>query len=282
MALINASYFNGEINIPNTDKPAVLDLLNQFIDKYETQFLKKVLGFGFYNDFMLGLQQVTVEQRWVDLLMGKDYTMLNSLPNHWRGIVEGFANVVEVLEGLSSIMIEVGRGQLYDPVASSSSVTIPVSIQGKPFKIYQRGFGELAADEYTISLDGTTLTLTNWTFSGNDRYFYHAATLDTNGGDTTPKYSMIANYVYYWYMRNNSTTTTDGGEKYSQAENSDRSNPSLKMTRAWNEAADWVMEMREFLYANKTTYPEWLPYYSSSYYQEYTTPVLQKINPFSL
>lgn len=278
MALINASYFNGEINIPNVDKQVgigypVLDLLNQFIEKYEPVFLKKVLGYAFYNDFMLGLQQSTVAQRWTDLLIGKEYIMLNGQPNKWRGIVEGFADVIEVLESLSSIMIQVGRGQLYDPVVNASSVTIPVAIQGKPFKIYQRGFGELADDEYTVSLDGITLTLTQWTFSGSDRYFYHAASITVSAGDDTPKYSMIANYVYYWYMRNNSTTTTDAGEKHSLAENSERSNPSLKMSRAWNEAIQWVDEMRHYLNSNRVIYPEWKSYYAAC---------LERINAFGI
>lgn len=274
MSIVNASYFNGEINIPNTDKTTVLDLVNQFIDKYEPEILRKVLGYEFYKAFMLGLQQDPIEQRWQDLLLGKGYTGLDGRPYRWRGIVEGFAEAIDALELLGSIVIKVGRGNTYDPITGSNSVTIPVSIQGKPFKFFQRGFGELdPADEYTVSVDGTTLTLTSWSFSVNDKYFYHAASVEAGDNTSTPKYSFIANYVYYWYMRNNSTTTTDGGEKFSEAENASRSNPSLKISRAWNEAVEWIAQMHCYLNANRATYTEWNAGYADC---------LIKINPFSI
>lgn len=273
MAIINASYFNGEINIPNTDKAPVLDLLYQFIEKYEPELLQRIFGYGFYKDFTAGIQTDPIPQKWVDLLLGVDYTY-GGISRRWRGMIEGYANIINALEFLSgSTMIQVGRGGTYDPVVGASSVTIPLSVQGKPFKIYQRGFGELADDEYTISEDGTTLTLTQWTFSGNDRYFYHAASVTSSDGDATPKYSFIANCIYYWYIRNNSTVTTDGGEKHSEAENAARSNPSLKMSRAWNEAVNWINEMYCYLNASRTTYDTWKP--------EQARP-LRKINAFSI
>lgn len=273
MALINLSYFNGELNIPNTDKTAVTDLLNQFIEKYENELLQRVLGYGFYKDFRNGLQQTVIAQKWVDLLMGVEYTY-NGRTTRWRGIVEGFTDIVDVLTSQQPVVIQVGRGNTYDPVASASSVTIPASLQGKIFTFWQRGFGELdPATDYTVSLDGTTLTLTSWTFSGEDKYFYHGANISVGAGDATPKYSFIANYVYYWYMRNNSTSTTDGGEKHSQMENADRSNASLKMSRAWNEANKWIEEMHCYLNSNKTTYDTWLAYQACN---------IGRINAFSI
>lgn len=278
MALINVSYFNGEINIPNTDKEAVADLLTQFIDKYEPELLRKVLGYGFYKDFMIGLEGAPIAQKWVDLLMGKDYTDQQGRARRWRGVVEGFTNVIEVLESLGSTVIQVGRGNPYDPVSGDASVTIPLSIQGKPFKFYQRAFGELddtgEQPEYTISEDGTTLTLTQWTFSGSDKYFYHVASLTTDNSTVdTPRYSFIANYVYYWYVRNNATVTTDGGEKISIAENSDRGNPSVKITRAYNEAIYWIEEMYWYLDSYRETYDTW---------NRALTNCLRRINQFSI
>lgn len=282
MALINLSYFNGEINIPNVDKAIVVggntaypiaESLTQFIEKYERELLERVMGYGFYKDFTTGLQQDPIASKWSELLLGKDYTY-NSRTHRWRGIVEGFTDAVDVLTSQLPVVIQVGRGDTYDPVAGAASVTIPASVQGKTFTFWQRGFGELDPDtDYTVSEDGTTLTLTSWTFSGNDKYFYHSAAISIGDSDVTPKYSFIANYVYYWYMRNNSTITTDGGEKYSQMENADRSNPSLKMTRAYNEAVKWIEEMYCFLNANTTTYDTWIGWQARG---------LKRINAFSI
>ncbi len=272
MGLISISYFNGEINIPNTDKPAVKDLLQQFIDKYEPELLSRVMGVSFYNAFIAGLGEATVPQMWQDLLMGKGYSYYGR-DYQWRGIVTGFGSVVQAIETLASIPITVGGGGAYDPVAGTTIVTLPPGVQGRAFKFFQRGFGELEAGvDYTVG--GNTLALTTWQFANNDKYFYHPASLTvTEDIGLAARGSFIANYVYYWYMRNNSTATTDGGEKHVLAENAERSNPSLKISRAWNEAVDWIEEMRHYLNANTSTYTGWNANY---------TDCLRKINAFSI
>ena len=75
--------------------------------------------------------------------------------------------------------------------------------------------------------------------------------------DEEKKLSVIANYVYYWWMRNNASQTTGVGETITKAENSVRTSPSAKMTRAWNEMAASLRKMKMFIEANNISYPGW-------------------------
>lgn len=79
MSLIDATYFIGELNIANTDEAAGLAYLNIFIDKYESEYLKLLLGKTLYASFVAGLVPVPVDpptdpatfepiaQKWIDL-----------------------------------------------------------------------------------------------------------------------------------------------------------------------------------------------------------------------
>lgn len=65
--LIDATYFIGEINIPNVDQPAVLENVNLFINKYEKKFLILLLGQSVYDDFINGLSENPIQNKWIDL-----------------------------------------------------------------------------------------------------------------------------------------------------------------------------------------------------------------------
>lgn len=252
--LIDRTYFIGEINIPNTHTPAIGGLLDWFIEKYEEQFLKEVLGYDLYTAFKAGLLIDPIPQKWTDLIEGVEYTY-NDKTKFWRGLVSQPPSVLNALDALNTISVIVGGGGLYDPVVGQSSVTIPAVLVGKDFIIEQRGIGQLRDDEYSIA--GNTLTLTTGLFGNSDTYFYKSATLAINTTTGTSKQSPIANYVYYWFIRNNHSQTATMGEVKSQNENAVNHSPALKMTRAWNEMSAWVCELRDYLDAKNTDYPEW-------------------------
>lgn len=71
--LIDISYFIGERQIANSNTPAVGERLNWFIAKYETQFLKLLLGDSLYAEFVAGLLVDPVETQWADLRDGASY-----------------------------------------------------------------------------------------------------------------------------------------------------------------------------------------------------------------
>lgn len=253
--LIDRTYFIGELNIPNTDQNSVGELLDWFIEKYETEFLEKVLGYELYKALKAGLQEVTVDQKWTDLIEGVEYTNLAGRLTFWKGLVTQPPSVINALDALNTITVIVGRGQIYDPVTGSNSTTIPAALVGKTFTLEQRGIGQLREDEYSIV--GNTLTLTSGVFAVNDTFFYKSATLAINTSTGVSKKSLIANYIYYWFVRNNHTQTATMGEVKTQNENAVNISPAVKMTRAWNEMSSWICELVEYLNAMSTTYTEW-------------------------
>jgi hypothetical protein len=99
--LIDSTYFVGELNIPNTDQPAVLNALNFFIERYEVEFLRQTLGILLYQDFMTALGQNpttgvyanvsggvasgAVSALYTQLLNGCDFVGLDTYEHHWVG-----------------------------------------------------------------------------------------------------------------------------------------------------------------------------------------------------
>lgn len=253
--LIDRTYFIGDLNIPNTSDAAVGSLLDWFIEKYEEKFLNDVLGYDLHKAFKAGMLEVTIPQKWTDLIEGVEYTDLQSNTRFWKGLVSQPPSILNALDALNTITVIVGGGGTYDPVVGQNSVTIPAVLVGKAFILEQRGVGQLREDEYSIV--GNTLTLTSGLFAINDTYFYKSATLAINTSTGVNKQSPIANYVYYWYMRNNHSQTAAMGVVKSKNENADNHGPANKMSRAWNEMAECIHELVHYLDAKKTDYVEW-------------------------
>lgn len=65
--LIDSTYFVGEIGIANATLQAVSTNLSVFITKYETKFLKLLLGDTLYADFTAGLLIDPIAEEWVTL-----------------------------------------------------------------------------------------------------------------------------------------------------------------------------------------------------------------------
>lgn len=86
---IDRTYFVGEINIPGTGSLAVQERLNFFIEKYEKELLRALLGYELYDAFVAGTKDKTEEQidpKWKDLRDGKTYTASNSKKASWGGL----------------------------------------------------------------------------------------------------------------------------------------------------------------------------------------------------
>jgi hypothetical protein len=87
--LIDKDYFIGEVNIPDTSKPEVLERLTFFITKYEEELLRNLLGNALYLAFKSGTdgkQDVDIEQKWKDLRDGVDYVDYSSFAKYWIGL----------------------------------------------------------------------------------------------------------------------------------------------------------------------------------------------------
>lgn len=107
MAIINQTYFVGDLAIAGLDRPAVVERLNLFIEKYEDEFLRNVFGYGLYKALKAQWASYpAVDEKWLDLFDGKDYEY-SGRQRQFRGLV------FENSDGFSS-----GTGQLMSPIAN--------------------------------------------------------------------------------------------------------------------------------------------------------------------
>ncbi|HXS55730.1 MAG TPA: hypothetical protein VN726_06375, partial [Hanamia sp.] len=230
--LIDTSYFEAELSMGQITSPAVVASVNLFIEKYEEDLLTTLLGYPLYKAFMLGLADDPIDQKWVDLLNGAEYTY-NGRLRKWGGILQVPNLNTSVINGADPVSITVGGAGDYDPVAESTTATIPAAMVGRNFTLIQRAYGPLKKGiEYSVS--GNVLTLLNGLkFSQNDTYFYFGNGELVGVSPGTNKRSPIANYVYWHYLKDNVSFTMGSGEVKPKEDVS--VSPRLKMVRAWNE-----------------------------------------------
>ncbi len=67
MSIITIHDFKGETKIAQLDNAGVQENLEYFIDKYEYKFLKSLLGKTLADEFIEGLAQDPVEEKWTEL-----------------------------------------------------------------------------------------------------------------------------------------------------------------------------------------------------------------------
>jgi hypothetical protein len=261
MALIDRTYFIGELNIPNQDRTDVQERLDWFIEKYESELLLDLFGYQLYKAFNSGLTGSPLESIWSNLLYGAEYTNSNARLDKWRGMLNLPGSLINAIDAANTITVIVNGGGTYDPVAGLDEVALPASLVGKDFIIEKRGVGQLRSDEYEVTVGNTIRLLGGSLFVNADTYFYKSATLALNTSTGAVKKSFIANYIYFHFMRDNDTQTTGVGEVKNKSENAATISPALKMCRAWNEMSDWIGEMFNYLEVNRGSYPGWTDQY---------------------
>lgn len=99
MYIIDKTYFNGILNIPNIYEvnSDELNNLNKNIDKYARLFMQEFLGVELFGDFDShltgGVLDVNAPQKWKNLINGVVYT-INDKTFKWEGLIytEGTIN----------------------------------------------------------------------------------------------------------------------------------------------------------------------------------------------
>lgn len=83
--IIDSTYFVNRLNLPQTGNSAGLAEVQAFIDQYEPEYLQCVLGYDLWQAFINGIDGSGLpEQRWIDLLQGKEFTKQSRLYK-WPG-----------------------------------------------------------------------------------------------------------------------------------------------------------------------------------------------------
>lgn len=253
MALIDKSYFFGDLEVAQKSQSTVEAALQWFIDEYEPKLLTELLGYELYRDFKAGLQVDPIADKWLDLLYGKEYTNRQGTLTKWGGLLQ-VADIMNPGTYYPDDIEIIISGALIGATTYTNSFLV-----GKSFRVVQRGFGPLGSD---ITINSNGFTLNEGVFIDQSRYYieFTAPVPLPTPVDVTPgtaKKSLIANYVYYWYSRQQATGTTGTGEKELAAQNAINASAVTKQMNAWNKMVDWVRDCREFLLTNDDDYPQY-------------------------
>lgn len=254
--IIDSTYFVNKLNLPQVGNTEGLADVNNFIDQYEPEYLRCVLGNDLYNAFINGVDGSGLpDDRWLDLLQGKDFTYRNCTYK-WVGFAPLTVGADYTITGISSEFYTAGGAGEYDPVSGSAVMTLPPYFVNAALNIELRGTGKLKPTEYSIT--GNQLTLLNGILfnAGTVVYISKKPSLTVVNGSVL-KVSPIANYVFYQYVDNKVTDFTLAGMVQSTTDNNRVVMSDDVLIDAWNRMVDMNKNLYRFLKANKTVYPEW-------------------------
>jgi len=83
--IIDSSYFKADIHIAGLSSTGVQDSVSMFIDKYEPEYLIKILGYDFYKSFTDAIAEEAPDDKWTKLLTGDTYTDAQGITQKWYG-----------------------------------------------------------------------------------------------------------------------------------------------------------------------------------------------------
>lgn len=86
--LIDTSYFQGDLSLGQITSPAVVASVNLFIQKYEDDFLVKMLSYPLYKLYKAGIIAQVPDQRYLDIRDGVEYEY-SGVTNKWQGLTFG-------------------------------------------------------------------------------------------------------------------------------------------------------------------------------------------------
>jgi len=87
MSQIDSTYFdNGLIVVPNLDRPEIKSVLDYYIDFKEDEYLDNALGYQLKTEYLTGLQDEPILDKWTKLRDGAEFTYNNVLYK-WKGFV---------------------------------------------------------------------------------------------------------------------------------------------------------------------------------------------------
>jgi len=151
MALIDASYFTGELDIPNTGEPAVLADLNRAIEQFEYEVLVDLLGYRLYKQFIDGLDQPAPEQKWKDLRDGAEFSFEFcdvTVTTKWEGLVnQAKRSLIAYYVFYKKLNIDMvsaaGVGGVVQTLTENAEMVSPVNVLVRTWNKMLRLYGDI-------------------------------------------------------------------------------------------------------------------------------------------
>ena len=147
MAIIDKTYFIGEINIP-TDNTVYTNKLQVYIDFAQSKYLQKALGYELYKAFIAELP-TPISDRFTNLLNGVEFTNASGKLVRWTGLKndekESFLAYFAAYEySINSQHTTTGNGQTGQKFENSMKVS-PIEFQCQAYN--------LGIDHYNLLLE---------------------------------------------------------------------------------------------------------------------------------
>ncbi len=107
--IIDDTYYVGELTIAQLSDEVVADNFNSMAKKLERKYFEKMFGLSIADDFLIGIEQNPIEQKWEDLL--------NGVSGKWRGFkndlkISPLANYVYFYYNFDLYSFSVGTGEV--------------------------------------------------------------------------------------------------------------------------------------------------------------------------
>jgi hypothetical protein len=290
MALINSSYFKGYKTIPNLNRIEEQTELCALINLHEPELLKALLGYELFTLFMAAITSPNPEQRYLDILFGKEFTRRDGLKDRWKGLItvtDPAATIYTTVSADNDIVFTVGIGT-GNPVQNDTSY-VNSDLAGKTYKVFLQYVGWLeilksdnsnsATAEIRIDSTGGFSWLNGNSFSGGTKYFIslESSVLDISNVPVAPMQdSPIADYVFFYWLKKTYSQVTSSGTVKTTPQNALPVSPRWNAVQSWNKMVDECCLLWEMLVVDPGAYPEYEIY---AYNREVVT-LLTKINGF--
>lgn len=272
--LVTPDLFFGEINIPNTSQQEVNESLLIEIGFRENECLKDLLGYSLFNAFITN----PTEQRFSDLINGKEYSDVNGDLQKWNGLVYtntslpanpiiiGYSQKEEVqVQAGTTVGIVVGLNSfVFDGTDGTEDwrgyeITVNRSEYGVMIKNVDYSWDKVTGI-FTLLKSGDVFTSNQW-FTVN---FFPQRIVSYVTDGNIYYFSLIAFYIYFYYMKDktiwNSGTTT----VVPKGNSAINASAALKMENAYNIYFRQARDLANFMISNLDVYPE----YSYNIYQK--------------
>lgn len=273
MSFTDASYYVGDLTIPNGGKTEIAQRITWFIQKYEPVFLQKLLGYPLYKAFVAGMSvtaPATPDQRFLNILYGCEYTDLNGYLRKWKGLILTDSPIYNLAGGQvykPPVYITAGTTAGFTP--NTNTATMDGTNGTDDWRgwtpILSRGTIQRPGVDYSWNPQTGVLQLLapGDVFGPAEFLFttFQPRTDEVPVPDVVNNDSALAYFIYYWYFRSLATQTTGIGEVRTQAENSTLVSMRSKLIWAQNIVHRWAYDFLYFMKVNETNdptlYPEW-------------------------
>lgn len=280
--LIDSTYFTGSLTIPQLGQPAVVDALNIFIQQQEPLFLQAALGYELWEDFVVGLNAPSVDQKWINLRDGVTFDATGMWPpfiwkngrmnynrdwfipqnpsrrKRWVGFCGGQPVTGNNSNGSTLVLV---AGQPGNPIPGTNVYTTPI-LANSTYWIERRGFGAMTKEGDTdaqgnpvlnpdvrINNNGQTITLLHAgdKFNNGEVFILHFINLLTTGTPAIVYQSPLACQIYYEWFRDQAANLSAFGVVAGESENSIPAMGMLKMSDAFNRASKYILDLWGYL-----------------------------------